>query len=704
MPLKENVARNTDTILSPTRLKLPSKSINTALLAPTSSSIPSRSLPVHSDIDRSQILLSPQFKHLKYKKDSTCTSSFSNLLPTNQIQIGIKTNDVSSLASFVNPNTIKAKPTTPHGLLEDAMEDVKMYKREYSKLTTQYKESIDRLNELESIASSLESAVKGTTSEKLTLREKLELMEKSLTMNEKEYGARISKITADYDERLSSAKETNFNLSRSLELSRKELEMCNSEIAKLNATIEAQKSTLSIFEGAKLSLDRIISEYQRKEKDSESTISQLSQEVAALRKLAEELKTDAIEGEKLRKRLHNEVQELKGNIRVFCRVRPPLPSICFLLNIASDGVEESALRPCEQEVGNTQISFSSDPLSRTEGIELSQWMDSTSGCVKPQLKSYPFTFDRVFSPTSTQADVFEDISQLVQSVLDGYRVCIFAYGQTGSGKTYTMEGPSGKHDPSFSGMIPRAVAQIFETSHNLGVKNGWKFQLEASFLEIYNETIKDLLATPKSIAGCVEELKKLEIKHNPTTGKTSVSELTIGTIGANILPALVPVTSISQVNRLLKEASENRSIGETRCNERSSRSHSVFTLSVAGENPDTGEKIEGLLNLIDLAGSERLSSSGATGDRLKETQAINKSLSALGDVIMALANKESHIPYRNSKLTYLLQNSLGGNSKTLMFVNLSPSKESFGESLCSLRFAAKVNSCHIGTARKNLAK
>lgn len=114
MPLKENVARNTDTILSPTRLKLPSKSINTALLAPTSSSIPSRSLPVHSDIDRSQILLSPQFKHLKYKKDSTCTSSFSNLLPTNQIQIGIKTNNVSSLASFVNPNTIKAKPTTPH--------------------------------------------------------------------------------------------------------------------------------------------------------------------------------------------------------------------------------------------------------------------------------------------------------------------------------------------------------------------------------------------------------------------------------------------------------------------------------------------------------------------------------------------------------------------------------------------------------------
>lgn len=161
---------------------------------------------------------------------------------------------------------------------------------------------------------------------------------------------------------------------------------------------------------------------------------------------------------------------------------------------------------------------------------------------------------------------------------------------------------------------------------------------------------------------------------------------------------------------MLKKASQNRATGATNLNERSSRSHSVFTLRLTGENPSTGERTVGILNLIDLAGSERLSMSGSVGDRLRETQAINKSLSCLGDVIHALVNNKEggHIPYRNSKLTYLLRNSLGdlrnligvftlsnlliigGNCKTLMFVNVSPLAEHFGESLCSLRFATKV--------------
>ncbi|GFR84656.1 kinesin-like protein [Elysia marginata] len=164
--------------------------------------------------------------------------------------------------------------------------------------------------------------------------------------------------------------------------------------------------------------------------------------------------------------------------------------------------------------------------------------------------------------------------------------------------------------------------------------------------------------------------------------------------------AIWEVTSEDQVFKLLRKACENRSVAETKCNQRSSRSHSVFQLRLEGTNPITGEASKGLLNLVDLAGSERVKDSGSEGLRLVEAQSINKSLSNLGNVIMALGNKEKHIPYRNSKLTYLLQNSLGGNSKTLMFVNISPKEECFNETLNSLRFATKVNQCNIGTAQK----
>lgn len=321
-------------------------------------------------------------------------------------------------------------------------------------------------------------------------------------------------------------------------------------------------------------------------------------------------------------------------------------------------------------------------LDDPDELSLIQPVESAIG--QASTKTFPFAFDRVFGPHSTQSDVFEEISQLVQSALDGYRVCIFAYGQTGSGKTHTMEGSQA--DEQLLGMIPRAVLQIFSTAESLKRDKRWEFNFEASYLEIYNETIRDLLTSTASGS----DDAKLEIRHLPNSTKTIVTDLTV-----------VPVESPESVLTLLKRAGHNRAVAETLCNDRSSRSHSVFMLKISGTNAATGESIEGLLNLIDLAGSERLSQSGSTGDRLKETQAINKSLSSLGDVISALANKDSHVPYRNSKLTYLLQHSLGGNSKTLMFVNVSPALSNFNETLCSLRFATKVNSCQIGTARRN---
>ncbi|KAI9883130.1 MAG: hypothetical protein M1823_005114 [Watsoniomyces obsoletus] len=373
--------------------------------------------------------------------------------------------------------------------------------------------------------------------------------------------------------------------------------------------------------------------------------------------------------ESLRRKLHNQVQELKGNIRVFCRVRPSLET---------EPIEDSA-----------RIIFPDNDLEHKE-IEI-HGPEEKSSLGNTIIKRNAFSFDRVFSPIHKNDEVFEEISQLVQSALDGYNVCIFCYGQTGSGKTYTMS--------SNDGMIPRTVHQIYGTTQSLREK-GWEYRMEGSFVEVYNECLNDLLGRPEEF----DNKKKHEIRHDVAKHKTYVSDLTIEVLD-----------SPEKVEGILKRASMNRSVAATKANERSSRSHSVFILRLSGENTMTGEKSEGTLNLVDLAGSERLSQSGSTGERLRETQNINRSLSCLGDVIGALGQSNGggkdgggaggggtggHVPYRNSKLTYLLQYSLGGNSKTLMFVMISPLQAHLSETLTSLKFATKVHNTHIGTARR----
>ncbi|KAG0624343.1 hypothetical protein M758_3G240900 [Ceratodon purpureus] len=388
--------------------------------------------------------------------------------------------------------------------------------------------------------------------------------------------------------------------------------------------------------------------------ECESTTMKYEEMVERLNEAEQKVK----EGELLRKKLHNTILELKGNIRVFCRVRP--------LMVEEEDGNETAI-----------VQYPSSTELHGRAIELLQ---PTAGGGK-----HSFTFDKVFGPEVKQGGVFEEISQLVQSALDGYKVCIFAYGQTGSGKTHTMLG--NPDVPDEGGVIPRSLEQVFESSQTL-ISQGWKFSMQASMLEIYNETIRDLL-----VKGPVNgDTKQMYVVKHDANGNTTVSDLT-----------LVEVTTWKEVSSLLHRASQSRSTGKTCMNEQSSRSHCVFTLRISGVNEDTEQAVHGVLNLIDLAGSERLSRSGATGDRLKETQAINKSLASLGDVIMAIANKDPHVPFRNSKLTYLLQPCLGGDSKTLMFVNISPDTKSLNESLCSLRFAAKVNACEIGIPHRQTA-
>ncbi|XP_055901173.1 osmotic avoidance abnormal protein 3-like [Biomphalaria glabrata] len=281
-----------------------------------------------------------------------------------------------------------------------------------------------------------------------------------------------------------------------------------------------------------------------------------------------------------------------------------------------------------------------------------------------------FTFDGSYFTDSTTEQIYgENAYPLVEGVIEGYNGTIFAYGQTGCGKSFSMQGV---HDPPTQrGIIPRAFTHIFES---ISIKNGIKFLIHASYLEIYNEEIRDLLG--KDVKA------KLELKEHPEKG-----------VYVNGL-SMHPVHNVSECENIMNKGWMNRSTGATLMNADSSRSHSIFSISLEMVTQDENGEDHiraGKLNLVDLAGSERQGKTGATGDRLKEATKINLSLSALGNVISALVDgKSKHIPYRDSKLTRLLQDSLGGNTKTMMVACLSPADNNYEETLSTLRYANRA--------------
>uniref|UniRef100_A0A8C9BEK1 Kinesin-like protein KIF17 n=2 Tax=Phocoenidae TaxID=9740 RepID=A0A8C9BEK1_PHOSS len=281
-----------------------------------------------------------------------------------------------------------------------------------------------------------------------------------------------------------------------------------------------------------------------------------------------------------------------------------------------------------------------------------------------------FTFDGAYYMDHFTEQIYNEIAYpLVEGVTEGYNGTIFAYGQTGSGKSFTMQGLP--DPPCQRGIIPRAFEHIFES---VQCAENTKFLVRASYLEIYNEDVRDLLGT--------DTKQKLELKEHSEKG-VYVKGLSMHT-----------VHSVAQCERVMETGWKNRSVGYTLMNKDSSRSHSIFTISIEIYAVDERGKDHlraGKLNLVDLAGSERQSKTGATGERLKEATKINLSLSALGNVISALVDGRcKHIPYRDSKLTRLLQDSLGGNTKTLMVACLSPADNNYDETLSTLRYANRA--------------
>uniref|UniRef100_A0A0K0E7Z7 Kinesin-like protein n=1 Tax=Strongyloides stercoralis TaxID=6248 RepID=A0A0K0E7Z7_STRER len=331
------------------------------------------------------------------------------------------------------------------------------------------------------------------------------------------------------------------------------------------------------------------------------------------------------------------------------------------------------------EVSNVKVCVRCRPLSKKEiehnekiavFINKNEKNITVKNVDNPEETSKSFTFDEIFDVDSNQITVYNTVARpIVENVLKGYNGTIFAYGQTGTGKTYTMTGIPDV--PEQQGIIPNSFAHIFD--HISKCKDDKTFLVRVSFLEIYNEEIRDLLVKENS--------KNLEMKERPDIG-VYVKDLTT-----------VTVSNADNMFKIMEIGSKNRSIGATNMNEHSSRSHALFTVTIeCSENiGNTQHLVQGKLHLVDLAGSERQSKTGATGIRLKEASKINLSLSTLGNVISALVDpKSTHIPYRNSKLTRLLQDSLGGNSKTLMIANIGPVGYNYDETISTLRYANRA--------------
>ncbi|CAF1452844.1 unnamed protein product, partial [Rotaria sordida] len=275
-----------------------------------------------------------------------------------------------------------------------------------------------------------------------------------------------------------------------------------------------------------------------------------------------------------------------------------------------------------------------------------------------------FFFDAVYDWNSQQKNVYEQTARpLVDSVLEGFNGTIFAYGQTGTGKTFTMEGI--RSQVELRGIIPSSFTHIFDSiSHT----TSRQFLVRASYLEIYNESIRDLLSRDQN--------KRLQLQEHPKEG-----------VHVHDLSSFI-TKNIQEIEHVMTTGNLNRSTGATNMNEHSSRSHAIFIITVESSEIGMDGKAHirvGKLNLVDLAGSERQAKTGSTGERFKEATNINLSLSVLGNVISALVDGNSHIPYRDSKLTRLLQNSLGGNSKTIMIATLGPADYNYEESLTTLR-------------------
>ncbi|KAK4490451.1 hypothetical protein RD792_001128 [Penstemon davidsonii] len=463
------------------------------------------------------------------------------------------------------------------------------------------------------------------------LNEKVSIEER-LSRLERKNGDEIAIIEGNFEHERKTMKLRVSELEKKLEEATRNLVVAQSTIATKDTELSTLQNNLRELE----ELREMKEDIDRK---NEQTAAILKMQGAQLAEMEALYKEELV----LRKRYFNMIEDMKGKIRVYCRLRP---------------LSEKEIVEKERNVLANVDEFTVEHT----------WKDD---------KVKQHVYDRVFDGHATQDDVFEDTKYLVQSAVDGYNVCIFAYGQTGSGKTFTIYGS--ENNP---GLTPRAISELFRILKRDGKK--FSYTLKAYMVELYQDTLIDLLL-PKNA-----KRLKLDIKKD-SKGMVVVENVTT-----------VSISSYEELRSIIERGSEQRHTTGTLMNEQSSRSHLILSVVIESTNLQTQSVARGKLSFVDLAGSERVKKSGSEGSKLKEAQSINKSLSALGDVIGALATGNQHIPYRNHKLTMLMSDSLGGNAKTLMFVNLSPAESNLDETYNSLTYASRVRSI-VNDPSKNVA-
>ncbi|KAL0462662.1 UNVERIFIED_CONTAM: Kinesin-like protein KIN-14E [Sesamum latifolium] len=426
-----------------------------------------------------------------------------------------------------------------------------------------------------------EESKRKLVNEKTSLEERLSRLERNNTDE-------IAIIKENFEQERKTMKLHISELEKKLEESKRKLADAQSAIAIKDAELSALQNNLRELE----ELREMKEDIDRK---NEQTAAILKRQGAQLAEMEALYKEEQV----MRKRYFNMIEDMKGKIRVYCRLRP---------------LSEKELSEKER---NALASVDEFTVEHT-------WRDDK---VKQHM------YDRVFDGHATQEDVFEDTKYLVQSAVDGYNVCIFAYGQTGSGKTFTIYGSEGN-----PGLTPRAISELFRIIKRDDKK--FSFTLKAYMVELYQDTLIDLLL-PKNA-----KRLKLDIKKD-SKGMVVVENVT-----------LLSISSYDELQSVMERGSEQRHTTGTLMNEQSSRSHLILSIVIESTNLQTQSVARGKLSFVDLAGSERVKKSGSSGSQLKEAQSINKSLSALGDVIGALSSGNQHIPYRNHKLTMLMSDSL----------------------------------------------